>query len=153
MWRANTTINNAEKKLLLLAFFVGSVLAFSGIYYILQLSLLKKRQATLNRYLLCELPGYIMDNENDMTVCSKDELEKYSYTGLYIAYIIFTYSLLPLVFLLTIIEWRSLAQTVKPMLGMRNASVLKTTVKYSAHNGSEIKMKDDKNTEMKAGIV
>ena len=148
MWRENNTINNAEKKLLLLAFFVGGILTISGIYYTLQLSLLNERQATLNRYLLCELPGYIMDNENDMTTCSKDELEKYSYTGLYITYIMLTYALLPLVFLLTIIGWRSLVQKMKPLLGMKNASVSKSTVKYSAHNGSEIKMK-----EMKAGMV
>ena len=77
-------------------------------------------EAALNSYLLCELPGYIMNNESDMTTCSKDEMEKYSYTGLSIAHIIFNYTLTPLIFLLTIIEWKWFILKMKILLHMKN---------------------------------
>ena len=99
---------------------VGGITILSGIYYTVLLSGGNELQAALNSYLLCELPGYIMDNENDMTTCSKDEIEKYSYTGLSIAYIVVNYPLLLLVFLLTIIEWKSFIQKVKELLHMKN---------------------------------
>ena len=60
-----------------------------------------------------------MENENDMTTCSKDEIVKYSYTGLSIASVVI-YPLLPLVFLLAIIEWRSSIQKMKKLLNMKN---------------------------------
>ena len=51
-----------------------------------------------------------------MTTCSKDDLEKYSYTSLSIAFIVFTYGLLPLVSLLVIIEWRYFISRMKDLL-------------------------------------
>ena len=62
-----------------------------------------------------------MNNENDMTTCSKDEIEKYSYTGLSITHIIFTFTLMPLMFLLTIIEWKSLIQMMTGLLRSENS--------------------------------
>ena len=61
-----------------------------------------------------------MNNENDMTTCSKDEIEKYSYTGLSIAHTVFSYTLMPLMFLLTIIEWKRFIQKMKVLLHMKN---------------------------------
>ena len=60
-----------------------------------------------------------MDNENDMTTCSKDEMEKYSYTGLSIAFTIFAYTLMPLMLLLTITEWKGFIQKMKVLLHMK----------------------------------
>ena len=113
-------MNAAEKKLLLLACFVGGVSTISGIYYTFLLSRHDELETALQSYFLCELPGYIMHNENDMITCSKDEMVKYSYTGLSIVYTVFTYALLPLVFLLAIIEWRSSIQKMKELLHMKN---------------------------------
>ena len=61
-----------------------------------------------------------MENENDMTTCSKDEIEKYSYTGLSIAFIIFAYTLFSLAFLLTITEWKRFIQKMKVLFHMKN---------------------------------
>ena len=61
-----------------------------------------------------------MENENDIITCSKDEIVKYSYTGLSIAITVFAHALLPLVFLLVIIEWRSSIQKMKELLHMKN---------------------------------
>ena len=122
--------------------FVGGVSILSGIYYTLLLSQKHELQAALNSYFLCELPGYINENENDMITCSKDEIEKYSYAGLSIAFIVFTYAFLPLVFLLAIIEWRRFIQKMKALLGMKNEPVAMSTIKFSRHNNSEIKAKD-----------
>ena len=135
-------MNAAEKKLLLLSCFVGGVSTLSGVYYTLLLSQKNELQAALNSYLLCELPGYIMNNENDMITCSKDEIEEYSYTGLSIAFIVFTYVFLPLVFLLAIIEWRRFIQKMKVWLGIKNEPVAMSMSKFSRHNNSEINSKD-----------
>ena len=62
-----------------------------------------------------------MDKENDMTTCSKDELEKHSYTGLSNMTTIFTYALLPLVFLLTNIPWQSFVQRMKVLFQKKKA--------------------------------
>ena len=99
---------------------MGGVSTITGIYYTFLLSRNNELQAALTSYFLCELPGYIMENENDMITCSKDEMVKYSYTGLSIAYTVFTYALLPLVFLLAIIEWRSSIQKMKELLHMKS---------------------------------
>ena len=99
---------------------MGAVSTISGVYITLLLSQNNELEAALKSYLLCELPGYIMHNENDMITCSKDEIVKYSYTGLSIAYAVFIFALLPLVFLLAIIEWRSSIQKVKELLHMKN---------------------------------
>ena len=99
---------------------MGTVTTLSGIYYTLLLSGGKHLEAGLKHYILCELAGYIMDNENDMTTCSKDDLEKYSYTSLSIAFIVFTYGLLPLVSLLVIIEWRHFISRMKDLLHIKS---------------------------------
>ena len=120
IWRNDDAINAAEKKLLLLACFVGGVSTISGVYFIFLLSGHNELQAALQSYFLCELPGYIMENENDMITCSKNELMKYSYTGLFKAYIVFVHALFPLVLLLVIIEWRSSIQKMKELLHIKN---------------------------------
>ena len=120
IWRNNEAIDTAEKKILLLLCFLGTVTTLSGIYYTLLISGGNDLEAGLKYYLLCELPGYIMDNENDMTTCSKDDLEKYSYTSLSIAFIVFTYGLLPLVSLLVIIEWRHFISRIKDLLHIKS---------------------------------
>ena len=98
---------------------MGGSLTISGSYYTFLFSGRNELDAALQSYFLCELPGYIMENENDMTTCSKDEIVKYSYTGLSIASVVI-YPLLPLVFLLAIIEWRSSIQKMKKLLNMKN---------------------------------
>ena len=95
------------------------VSTLSGIYYTTFLSG-NELEAPLNSYLLCELPGYIMNNENDMITCSKNEIEKFSYTGLSISHAIFSYILMPLMLLLTIIEWKWFIQKMKVLLHMKN---------------------------------
>ena len=120
IWRNNDVINTAEKKIIFLLCLVSIISTVSGAYNTLLLSGSNELQAALNRYLLCELPGYIMNNENDMTTCSKDGMEKYSYTGLSIAFIIFAYTLMPLMLLLTITEWKSFIQKMKVLLHMKN---------------------------------
>ena len=122
IWRNNDVINTAEKKIIFLLCLVSIISTVSGAYNTLLLSGSNELQAALNRYLLCELyiPGYIMNNENDMTTCSKDEMEKYSYTGLSIAYINFAYTLMPLMLLLTITEWKTFIQKMKLLLHMKN---------------------------------
>ena len=49
-----------------------------------------------------------------------DEIEKYNYTGLSIAYIVVNYPLLLLAFLLTIIEWKGFIKKMKVLLHMKN---------------------------------
>ena len=120
IWRNNDIINTAEKKIIFLLCLVSALCTVFGIYTTLLLAGSNELQAALNRYLLCELPGYIRNNENDMTTCSKDEIEKYSYTGLSIAYVIFFYVLCPLTFLLTIIEWKGFIKKMKVLLHMKN---------------------------------
>ena len=117
--RNNDIINTAEIFLLCL---VSIACTVSGAYNTLLLSGGNELEAALNSYLFCELPGYIMNNENDMATCSKDEIEKYSYTGLSIARIIFNYTLTPLIFLLTIIEWKWFILKMKILLHMKSAS-------------------------------
>ena len=94
---------------------MGGVSTISGVYFTFLLSGHNELEAALQSYFLCELPGYIMENENDMI----------SYTVLSNAYIVFVYALLPLVFLLitiilVIIEWRSSIQKLKELLHMKN---------------------------------
>ena len=113
IWKKDDVINTAEKKILLLSFIVGCVAALNGIYFTLSVSAQAKRNSALNLNFLCELPGYIIDKGNDMTTCSKDELEKYSYTGLSSVSTIFTFALLPLVFLLTMMKWYRFMQLMK----------------------------------------
>ena len=120
IWRNNDVIDTAEKKIIFLLCLVSIISTVSGVYNTLLLSDSNELQAALNRYLLCELPGYIMENENDMTTCSKDEIEKYSYTSLSIAFIIFAYTLMPLMLLLTITEWKRFIQKMKVLLHMKN---------------------------------
>ena len=99
--------------MLLLLFIVGCVAALNGIYNTLLVSAQAKRKSALNLNFLCELPGYILDKENDMTACSKDELEKYSYTGLSYVSTVFTFALLPLVILVTMMKWYRFMQLMK----------------------------------------
>ena len=120
IWRNNDIINTAEKKLIFLLCLVSISCTVSGAYNTLLLSGGNELEAALNSYLLCELPGYIMNNESDMTTCSKDEIEKYSYTGLSIVQIIFNYTLTPLIFLLTFIEWKWFILKMKILLHMKN---------------------------------
>ena len=120
IWRNNDVINTAEKKIIFLLCLVSALCSVSAIYTTLVLAGSNELQAALNRYILCELPGYIMNNENDTTTCSKDEIVKYSYTGLSIAYTIFFYVLCPLTFLLTIIEWKGFIKKMKVLLHMKN---------------------------------
>ena len=120
IWRNNDVINTAEKKIIFLLCLVSIICSIIGIYSTLLLSGGNEYGAAIYRYLLCETPGYIMDNENDMTTCSKDEMKKYSYTRLSIAYIILYYTLMPLMFLLVIIEWKSFIQKMKGLLHMKN---------------------------------
>ena len=131
-------MNPAEKKLLLFACFVGGVSTIAGIYFTFLLSRNNELQAALTSYFLCELPGYIMENENDMITCSKDEIVKYSYTGLSIAYTVFTYALLPLVFLLAIIEWRRSIQKMNELLHMK-----KINNEISASNLAQLKRSNE----------
>ena len=126
IWRNNDVINTAEKKIIFLLCLVSIISTVSGIYYTVLLSTGNEFGAAFYRYLLCELPGYIMNNENDMTTCSKDEIEKYSYTGLSITHIIFTFTLMPLMFLLTIIEWKSLIQKMTGLLRWENSETATT---------------------------
>ena len=86
--------------------------ALNGILCTLLVSAQAKRKSALNLNFLCELPGFL-DKENDMTACSKDELEKYSYTGLSYVSTIFTFALLPLVILLTVMKWHRFIQLMK----------------------------------------
>ena len=63
----------------------------------------------------CELPGYILNQENNKTTCNKDELEKYSYSNLSYVSTIFTFALLPLVILLYMITWQHCMKSMKWM--------------------------------------
>ena len=120
IWRNNDVFDTAEKKLFFLLCLVSISCTVSGAYNTVLVSGGKELEAALNSYLLCELPGYIMNNENDMTTCSKDEMKKYSYTGLSIAFRIFSYTLMPLTLLLTITEWKRFIQKMKVLLHMKN---------------------------------
>ena len=97
----------------MLLFIVGCVAALNGIFFTLLVSAQAKRKSALNLNFLCELPGYILDKENDMTTCNKDELEKYSYTDLSYVSTIFTFALLPLVIILTMMKWQRFMQLMK----------------------------------------
>ena len=120
IWRNNDVFDTAEKKIIFLLCLVSIACTVSGAYNTLLVSGGNELEAALNSYLLCELPGYIMNSESDLTTCSKDEIEKYSYTGLSIAQIIFNYTLTPLIFLLTIIEWKWFILKMKILLHMKN---------------------------------
>ena len=119
IWRNDDAMNAAEKKLILIACFAVGVSTILGSYYTFLSSRNNELQVALTSYFLCELPGYVMENENDIITCSKDEIVKYSYTGLSIASV-FIYALSPLVFLLVIIEWRSSIQKMNELLHMKN---------------------------------
>ena len=120
IWRNNDVINTAEKKIIFLLCLVSIVCTATGVYSTLKLSSGNEREAAIYHYLLCELPGYIINNENGMTTCSKDEIEKYSYTGVFITYIILSYTFLPLMFPLTIFEWKRFIQKMKGLLHVKN---------------------------------
>ena len=100
---------------------MGCVAALNGIFYTLSVTAQTKLSRALNDNFLCELPGYILDQENNKTTCSKDELEKYSYIGLSYMTTIFTYALLPLVFLLTNIPWLNFVQRMKVLYRKKKA--------------------------------
>ena len=116
IWRHNDVIDTAEKKLIFLLCLVSIISTVSGIYYAVLISGTNEWIAALYRHLLCETPGYIMDNDDDMTTCSKDGIEKYSYRGLAITHVFLFYTLMPLMFLLAIIEWKSFIQKMKVLL-------------------------------------
>ena len=99
--------------MLLVLFIVGCVAAFNGILFTLSINTQKKLSRALNNNFLCELPGYILNQENNKTTCSKDELEKYSYTDLSYVSTIFTFALLPLVILLYMITWQHCMKWMK----------------------------------------
>ena len=99
---------------------MGCVAALNGIFYTLSVTAQTKLSRALNENFLCELPGYFVDKEN-ITTCSKDELEKYSYIGLSYMTTIFTYALLPLVFLLTNIPWLNFVQRMKVLFRKKKA--------------------------------
>ena len=103
----------------MLLFIVGCVAELNGIYYTLLVSAQAKFNSALNLNFLCELPGYILDKENDMTRCSKDELEKYSFAGLSYVSTIFTFALLPLVIILTMMKWQRFMQLMKVLFGKK----------------------------------
>ena len=100
---------------------MGCVAALNGIFYTLSVTAQTKLSRALNDNFLCELPGYILDQENNKTTCSKDELEKYSYIGLSYMTTIFTYALLPLVLLLTNIPWQNFVQWMKVLFRKKKA--------------------------------
>ena len=108
---------------------MGCVAALNGIYYTLSINAQTKLSTALNLNFLCELPGYIMDQENDMTTCSKDELEKYSYTDLSYVSTIFTFALLPLVILLYMITWQHCMKWMK-VLFPKNEIQQKNSFKF-----------------------
>ena len=102
--------------------------ALNGIYFTLLVSAQAKRNSALNLNFLCELPGYILDKENDMTTCSKDELEKYSYTRLSCVSAIFTFALLPLVTLLTMMKWQHIMLLTKVLFRKKEVERKKSQV-------------------------
>ena len=99
--------------MLLVLFIVGCVAALNGILFTLSISAQTKLSRALYDNFLCELPGYILNQENNKTTCNKDELEKYSYSNLSYVSTIFTFALLPLVILLTIMKWHRFIQLMK----------------------------------------
>ena len=104
--------------------------ALNGIFFTLLVSAQAKRKSALNLNFLCELPGYILDKENDMTTCNKDELEKYSYTDLSYVSTIFTFALLPLVIILTMMKWQRFMQLMKVLF--RKKEVQRTEANHFA---------------------
>ena len=99
--------------MLLDLFIVGCVAALNGILFTLSINAQTKLSRALNDNFLCELPGYILDQETNKTTCSKDELEKYSYIDLSYVSTIFTFALLPLVILLYMITWQHCMKWMK----------------------------------------
>ena len=99
--------------MLLVLFIVGCVAALNGILFTLSISAQTKLSRALYDNFLCELPGYILNQENNKTTCNKDELEKYSYSNLSYVSTIFTFALLPLVILLYMITWQRCMKWMK----------------------------------------
>ena len=65
-----------------------------------------------------------MNSGNNITTCSKDELEIYNYIGLSITTSIFTFIFLPLLLLLVMIEWRRFIQWMKVSFEMKKTTAV-----------------------------
>ena len=83
-----------------------------------------KLQAVLKNYMLCELSGYSINSGNDITTCSKDELETYNYVGLSITSSIFIFIFLPLLLLLVMIEWQRFIRWMKVSFEMKKTTAV-----------------------------
>ena len=103
---------------------MGCVATINGVYYTISLHTQSKLQAVLKNYILCELSGYSMNSGNDVTTCSKDELETYNYVGLSITSGVFTFIFLPLLLLLVMIEWRRFIQWMKVSFRMKETTAV-----------------------------
>ena len=103
---------------------MGCVATINGVHSIITIHTQTKLQAVLKNYMLCELSGYSMNSENDITTCSKDELETYSYVGLSVTSRIFISVFLPLLLLLVMIEWRRFIQWMKVSFEMKKTTAV-----------------------------
>ena len=147
IWRKDAVINTAEKKILLLLFTVGCVATINGVYYTIRLHTQSKLQAVLKNYMLCELSGYSMNSWNDITTCSKDELETYNYVGLSITSSVFTFIFLPLLLLLVMIEWRRFIQWMKVSFRMKETTVSSLSKLKSCNEMRLAKLLEQNNSE------
>ena len=103
---------------------MGCVTTINGVNNTIRLRTQSKLQAVLKNYMLCELLGYSTNRGNNITTCSKDELETYNYVGLSITSSIFIFIFLPLLLLLVMIEWGRFIRWMKVSFEMKKTTAV-----------------------------
>ena len=126
---------------------MGCVVTINGVYYTISLHTQSKFQAVHKNYMLCELSGYSMNSGNDITTCSKDELETYSYVGLSITSSVFSFIFLPLLLLLVMIEWQHFIQWMKVLFRMKKTTVSSLSKLNSRNEMRLAKLPEQNNSE------
>ena len=126
---------------------MGCVATINGVHSIITIHTQTKLQAVLKNYMLCELSGYSMNSGNNITTCSKDELEIYNYIGLSITTSIFTFIFLPLLLLLVMIEWRRFIQWMKVSFRMKKNNSLQFVKAKHCNEMRLAKLPEQNNSE------
>ena len=88
-----------------------------------------------------------MNSENDITTCSKDELETYSYVGLSVTSRIFISVFLPVLLLLVMIEWRRFIQWMKVSFRMKKTTVSSFSKLNSCNEMRLVKLPEQNTSE------
>ena len=99
----------AEKKMLFMAMVLIFLFVLNGITVSLRTLYAKKFEEALFEYALCGM----ITRKDELNHCDKDELERYSFTGLSAISAALQIVLVPAFFLIIAIKWTSVAKFVR----------------------------------------